>query len=185
MSFPMNENDDHDDYTILRAPEPSPAPRGPDPALLAVDLGLRTGLAAYSRQGRLLWYRSHNFGSPERLRRGVASLLHEYGTLQQIVLEGGGNLALPWEREAERRRLGFRSIQAHDWRTLLLYDREQRKGKQAKGHADTLARRVIVWSQAPKPTSLRHDAAEAIMIGLWGVLELGWLPELPREIRRP
>lgn len=177
-------NDDSDDYTILRAPEPSPAPRGPDPALLAVDLGLRTGLAAYSREGRLLWYRSHNFGSLERLRRGVSGLLHQHSTLQQLVLEGGGTLAVPWEREAERRQIALLSIQAHTWRNVLLYDREQRKGKQAKNHADTLARRIIVWSQAPKPTSLRHDAAEAIMIGLWGVLELGWLSELPREIRR-
>lgn len=35
---------------------------------------------------------------------------------------------------------------------------------------------------APKPTSLTHDAAEAIAVGLYGVLEIGWLPKLPREV---
>ncbi|MBC8076709.1 MAG: hypothetical protein H7Y32_11595, partial [Chloroflexales bacterium] len=46
------------------------------------------------------------------------------------------------------------------------------------------ARRVIAWAGAPRPTSLRHDAAEAILIGLWGALEVGWLPALPPELRR-
>jgi hypothetical protein len=42
---------------------------------------------------------------------------------------------------------------------------------------------VIEWSGITRPTSLRHDAAEAILIGLWGVLEAGWLPALPPELR--
>jgi hypothetical protein len=47
-----------------------------------------------------------------------------------------------------------------------------------------LARRVIAWSEARRPTSLRHDAAEAILTGLWGVLEVGWLDSLPEELGR-
>ena len=31
----------------------------------------------------------------------------------------------------------------------------------------------VVWSGALGLTSLRRDAAEAILIGLWGVLEAG------------
>ena len=45
-----------------------------------------------------------------------------------------------------------------------------------------MARRVIDWSGAPKPTSLRHDTSEAILIGLWAVLDAGWLDDLPRDI---
>ncbi|MFP2934398.1 hypothetical protein ACLESO_56645, partial [Pyxidicoccus sp. 3LG] len=37
---------------------------------------------------------------------------------------------------------------------------------------------------AAKPTSLRHDAAEAVLLGLWGVLEVGWLDRVPVELRR-
>ena len=34
------------------------------------------------------------------------------------------------------------------------------------------------------PTALRHDTAEAILLGLWAVVELGWLERIPPEVRR-
>jgi hypothetical protein len=152
-------------------------------ALLAVDLGLRTGLALYGRDGRLISYRSRNFGTATRLRRRVHSLLDELPALSRIVLEGGGPLAKIWEHEALRREIIVRQISAETWRRRLLYPREQRNGPQAKLNAADMARRVIEWSDAPRPTSLRHDAAEAILIGLWGVLEAGWLKRLPPGMR--
>ena len=147
--------------------------------LLAVDLGLRTGLALYGRDGRLQWYRSHNFGSASRLRRAVPGLLDELPDLAWIILEGGGRLAEIWKREAERRRIGVRQIGAEAWRQRFLLPRQQRRGSQAKAHAEDVAKRVIAWSQARRPTSLRDDAAEAILIGLWGALDVGWLTEAP------
>ncbi|HEX6751131.1 MAG TPA: hypothetical protein VF092_27825 [Longimicrobium sp.] len=152
--------------------------------LLAVDLGVRTGLALYGGDGRLLRYRSQNFGSAARLRRAVPALLDGERDLAWLVIEGGGPLADAWEREAARRRLGVRRIGAEEWRRALLYPREQRTGAQAKTTADGLARRIIEWSGAPRPTSLRHDAAEAILVGFWGVLDVGWLPDIPPELRR-
>lgn len=152
-------------------------------ALLAIDLGLRTGLALYGDDGRLRWYRSHNFGTAARLRKGVPSIMGDIEGLTWLVIEGGGELATPWLREAERRNLGVKQIGAETWRGTLLYAREQRSGLQAKHHADALARRVVVWSAAPRPTALRHDAAEAILIGLWGVIEVGWLTQVPGEVR--
>lgn len=151
--------------------------------LLAIDLGLRAGLALYGDDGRLRWYRSHNFGTATRLRRGVPSILHDIPDLTWLVLEGGGSLATIWQREAARRALTLRQVQAETWRQRLLLPREQRSGQQAKHTADGLARRVIAWSGAPRPTALRHDAAEAILVGLWGVLEAGWLAEIPLELR--
>jgi len=153
-------------------------------SLLAVDLGLRTGLALYGADGRLVWYRSQNFGNATRLRRAVHGLLHELAGLRWLVLEGGGNLAEIWKREAERRGLEVEQIGAERWRRQLLYVREQRTGAQAKVHAGELARRIIDWSDAPRPTSLRHDAAEAIVIGFWGVLQVGLLEQVPPELRR-
>jgi hypothetical protein len=44
-------------------------------ALLAVDLGLKTGLALYTGDGRLRSYRSHNFGSVPRMRKEVYRIL--------------------------------------------------------------------------------------------------------------
>jgi hypothetical protein len=77
-----------------------------------------------------------------------------------------------------------RQISAEAWRRQFLYTREQRSGAQAKESATELAQRVIIWSGARRPTSLRDDAAEAILIGLWGALAVGWLANLPEAVRR-
>lgn len=152
--------------------------------LLAVDLGLKTGLALYNDEGQLRWYRSKTFGTAARLRRGVRSILGDIPDLAWLVIEGSGSLADIWAGEAERRGALVRQVSAEVWRQRLLYPRQRRRGQQAKRVADQLARRVIEWSNAPRPTSLRHDAAEAILIGLWGVVEVGWLERVPFEVGR-
>ena len=154
------------------------------PSLLAVDLGLKTGLALFEKNGKLAWYRSHNFGTTERLKRGVPGILNGITGLTAIVVEGGGNLATVWEKEAVRRGVPLHRISAEEWRKLFLYSREQRSASESKKHAGEVARKVIEWAEASRPTSLRHDTAEAIMIGLWGLLHLGWLDALPRELQR-
>ena len=152
-------------------------------SLLAIDLGVRTGLALFERDGRVRWYRSQNFGNASRLRRGAPAILDAEPALSRVVLEGGGSLARIWVAEAERRGLVVRQVSAERWRELLLLPREQRSGVRAKQTADVLARRAIEWSGAPRPTSLRHDAAEAVLVGLWGVIDAGWLDRPPDALR--
>ena len=155
--------------------EPVPARR-----LLAVDAGLRAGIAVYGADGRLERYRSTNFGSLRRLKSGVYTVMSEVNDLSAVVVEGGGGgYAEPWLKEAARRGVPAQAVDAGRWRERLLLPRDRRTGAAAKEQADTLARKVIQWSGASRPTSLRHDAAEAILIGLWGVLEEGWLEEAP------
>lgn len=156
--------------------------------LLAVDLGIKTGLALFNRPVSeqdigLKWYRSHNLGSSERLRRAVYSLLNSQPGVELLVLEGGGPLADIWQREAARREIRVLVTSAETWRYKLLLPRQQRSGASAKQNAEALARRVIEFSDAPNPTSLKHDAAEAILIGIWGMLEAGWLTELPADLK--
>lgn len=153
-------------------------------ALLAVDVGVRTGFACYGDDGRLRWFRSRNFGGVVRLRRAIPRVLAEPDDLVRLVLEGGGGLAEAWAREAERREVLVQRVSAETWRSLFLLPREQQSGKQAKDVAGRLARRVIEWSGIARATSLRHDAAEAILIGLWGVLSAGWLHQLPARLLR-
>jgi hypothetical protein len=124
----------------------------------------------------LRWYRSRHFGSLASLRRAVPSVLDG---VSHLVVEGGGALAAPWADAAANRAISVRWVTAETWRAAFLYPREQRGADRAKRTADGMARRVIEWSNAPRPTSLRHDAAEAILIGLWAVLDLGWLAALP------
>jgi hypothetical protein len=146
---------------------------------MATLLGLRAGFALYGDDGRLRWYRSQNFGAQSRMRQAAYAILHDLPDLQWVVLEGGGSLADLWRKAAEARTIGVIQTSAEVWRQQLLYPRQQRSGTDAKQHADQLARRIIDWSGAPRPTSLRHDAAEAILIGLWGVVQVGWLAEIP------
>ncbi len=153
------------------------------PALLAVDLGLRSGYAYFTRAGRLSAYRSQNHGSAARLKKAIPHLLEP--VLTHLAIEGGGPLADAWMREAEKRNLTVHRFGAEKWRETLLYPRTQRTGEQAKQTAALLARQVIAWSGLKRPTSLRHDAAEAILIGLYVVNDLGWLDPLPDEMRPP
>ena len=140
------------------------------PKLLAVDCGLKTGLALYELNGKLLWYRSQNFGNRQRLKKAAWQILHEIEGLTHLIIEGGGELAEIWVKEGMKRGLFVQLVQADQWRKDLLLPRQQRTGKQAKQVADELAREIIEKSEANKPTSLRHDAAEAIMVGWWAII---------------
>jgi hypothetical protein len=151
-------------------------------SLLAVDLGLRTGLALYGSDARLVWYRSQQFATRTSLRRGVHGLLDACPDVAHLVLEGGGPIGDIWVRDASRRGIMVRKIAAEEWRGRFFDPKDQRGRERSKLTADALARRIIEWSGAPKPTSLRHDAAEAILIGLWGVLEIGWLERMPAGV---
>lgn len=147
------------------------------PTLLAVDAGVRCGLAWYGGDGRLRRYHAQNFGDRRRLRRAIPNLLRG---VDQLYVEGGGTCADPWFRAAERFDIPWRGVGAEAWRATMLLQREQRSGAVAKRNADTHARAIITWSGAPKPRgALRHDAAEAIVFGLWAVLELGWIEAAP------
>jgi hypothetical protein len=147
--------------------------------LVAVDLGLRTGIAVFEGEGRLTSYGSRNFGTRSRLRGGADAVLRELGTVEVLVVEGDRALGELWASRAARRGATTLTVTPERWRARLLHPRETRRGRDAKAAADTLARRTIEVLGDRRPTSLRHDAAEAILIGLWGCLELGWLDELP------
>lgn len=150
--------------------------------LLSVDTGLKTGLALYSRDG-LMWYRSQNYSSIKKLKSAVYGIFNDIPGISKLVIEGGGNIADVWIREAKRRKIVVLQISAETWRKEFLYSREQRTGKQAKKNAGILAKKIIEWSGAKRPTSLRHDAAEAILAGLWGMIKVGWLKEIPPKIK--
>lgn len=147
--------------------------------LLAVDLGLRTGFALYSEEGKLVRYWSSHFANKAQLRKCTHKFLKDIPGLTFVVVEGGGDLELPWASAAEKLGLNYTRLSAERWRKLFFYKKNRKGSKKAKESADKVARQVIDWSGAKKPTSLRHDAAEAIMIGLWAVHEMKWLPKLP------
>lgn len=147
--------------------------------LLAIDLGVRSGLALFGRDGRLIWYRSTNFGSRGRLKRAAYGVLRKINSLSLVVAEGDATLGDIWQKNAEKLGARFQRIHAETWRDELLFKRHRRNARDAKHQADVLAREVIAWSNLPGPTSLRHDAAEAILVGVWAAKNAGWVDKPP------
>ncbi|MFO8076679.1 MAG: hypothetical protein R6T85_11250 [Egibacteraceae bacterium] len=138
--------------------------------LLAIDLGLRTGIARFGPDGRLVAYRSQHFGSAAALRRGALRVLREWGLPALLVLEGG-SYAEAWQRAAGRVDVAVRITTAEVWREGLLTPTERRDAVRAKAAAGRHARQVIAAGGLSRPHSLRHDAAEAICLGAWAVRE--------------
>ena len=138
-----------------------------DVRLLAIDLGLRCGWATFDQEGRLLAYGSRHFGNRTALRKAIPQILDEVPDLERLVVEGGGDLFVPWKKEADRRRIAVTQVMGEEWRRELLLPRDRTSGKDAKEAADVAARKIIERSGAKRPTSLRHDAAEAILVGMW------------------
>ncbi len=144
--------------------------------VLAVDLGIKCGFAYFDERGRLERYGSTNLGNRSRFKRAAYQFVVDAGDeLERIVVEGDRNLGDVFEKLAEKRELVFESVSPETWRKILLLPRQQRTGSDAKDAADELARDIIDWSGLPGPTSLRHDAAEAILIGVWGCFDAGLL----------
>ncbi len=151
-------------------------------SLLAVDLGLKTGFALYGRDGRLVWARSGNFGPRRRFKRAVHSVVAPLEDLEWVIAEGDRELGEVWAKAGARHGAESKIVGAGAWRESV-YLKRQIRNRPPKRFAEGLARKVIAWSGAPKPKTLRHDAAEAILIGLWGVLDVGWLEALPPDLR--
>lgn len=170
---------------ISRSAEAARAPAqrmlGEKSSFVGVDLGLATAFAVYDRDGRLTGVRSRRFQSKDALRAAAGAILDEIPHVHSVILEGGGDLAESWQRAAAHRGIHLRIVQAHEWRRMFLYERERRDGAQAKAHAVRLAAQVVEWSAAKGVSAqMGHDAAEAILVGLFGVVEAGWLKDPPR-----
>lgn len=144
--------------------------------ILAIDAGLTCGMAAFVlADGRLLWYRSQNFGSFPRLRRGAPAILTATAGVALLVVEGGGNIADPWLKAAAHLGIVATNVPAERWRSDMLLPRQQRSGAVAKQHAQKQARHHINQHAEQRTKSLRHDTAEAIMLGEWALSHLSQL----------
>ena len=140
-------------------------------ALLAIDLGLKTGFAVYGPCGQLRSYRSTRFPNHAAIKRAAWRVLCEIEDLTLVVMEGDARIADVWRKVARKRGAAVVMVAPHTWREVLLAPRERRSGVAAKRAADRIARELIAQSPAPLPTGrLTSDVAEAVLIGRWAVL---------------
>ena len=76
-------------------------------------------------------------------------------------------------------------VGAETWREDLLDPSHSKDHSSLRKSVDAVARRIIAWSGAPVPRALSSDAADAILIGFWGVTALGWVTKTPVALRQP
>lgn len=145
--------------------------------LLAIDLGVKTGWASYSQSGKLLDYGSHNYGNASRLKKAVYPLLTNFDGLHYLVIEGGGKLTKYWVKVARQLDIEVTQTHAHAWRKDLFRQKNMTNTKHMKQHAEEKAREIIEDAGLSQPKRLKHDAAEAIMIGYWACLQAGWIKD--------
>ena len=145
------------------------------PHLLALDLGLSFGWACYTDDARLITYGSHHCAKRAKLKSIAWSALSKLPSGSEVYIEGGGVLLSIWHKEARRRNLTCHLLHAERWRAECLLPRDQQSGALAKRKAQTLARPLIISCAGQAPTSLRHDTAEATLMGWWALYQSEWI----------
>lgn len=138
-------------------------------ALLAIDLGLHVGIALFSTAGELVYYRSHHLKSRRALARLAWATVRDVDGLTDVVVEGDRHLASVWRRAATKHGASFTVVAPETWRAALLIPRDRRSGRAAKRRALKLARVIVTRCGLVWRPNVRHDAAEAILIGQWAI----------------
>lgn len=142
--------------------------------LLAVDLGMKAGLAWFDADGRLLRARSTHFADRTTLRRALPGIWRELPGVTHLVVEGGGSLGDLWLQAAMRQELEVHQICAEQWRAEVLTPSQRRNGQAAKAAACAMAAEIARQDGCPPRQQFLTDAAEAIVFGKWFVRQLGW-----------
>ena len=165
--------------------------------LMAVDLGLKSGIAVYDENGQILHVENVRFIDPTQLEEGLQRLIEPW-QVSHVVIEGEDRkLYNIWKKTIERMFGGGRNeedeeeeeeeeeddmqpsvlvsrVIAEDWRRLLLTSKERRSARLAKQAASLIARQIVKKSPRLQDIGMTTDAAEAVLIGHYAVRVLGW-----------
>ena len=147
------------------------------PHLLAIDLGLRFGWSCFQEDGDLVAYGSHHCGQANKLSAVAYRSLSRLPRGSALIVEGNGDLLRVWRRYAQKYEITYLNISAERWRGDCLSTKYLHDGRAAKKRAELIASRLIRARSGRGSTSLRHDAAEACLIGWWGLHHLSWIDE--------
>ncbi|MBP5638450.1 MAG: hypothetical protein J6X55_03165 [Victivallales bacterium] len=135
--------------------------------LLAIDVGMKAGFAWFDGKGMLIRARSTRFANRAMLKRALPSIWAEISGVNQVVLEGQGDIADIFKKSAMRVSLPVQQFSAEEWRKDMLLVRERRTGRQAKATAETLALKIARECGNSPKCVYDDDAAEAVLFGLW------------------
>jgi len=171
--------------------------------LLAIDLGLRTGISLFNDRGELLRYDFIHLSDVDELYEHAARLMMEWEDAANADCEETGErwqitcIALEgaepshyeaWTEAAMDTDLEIPeiiSIRPDEWRSEFLVSKEQISGKKAKEAARLIARQVVsdYGVMDEHVGRFKTDAAESIVMGLFVARRLGWVKREP-AVRR-
>jgi Calcineurin-like phosphoesterase len=180
--------------------------------LLAVDMGLKSGLSLFNSKGKLLRYEQFQFDRdqlPETAKRLVAeweaavnvnnsndndnaSGTHQNNSrLTHIAVEGvNGYMLQAWAEAAPSTPTMpccvLLKVSPEEWRAELLNKKERQNGGQdAKAAARLIARQVVddYGVMGTHQGKFKTDVAEAVCLGLYASRRLGWIQQEP-AVRR-
>ena len=135
--------------------------------LLAIDVGMKAGLAWFDENGTLIKARSTRFANRTTLKRALPAILTEIEGVTEVVLEGQGEVADIFRKGIQRAALPVLQFSAEEWREDMLLPRERRTGQQAKNVAESMALKIARDCGNPPKCAYDDDAAEAVVFGLW------------------
>ena len=170
--------------------------------LLAVDLGLRSGVSMYNSQGQLLRYEQFHFDR-ETLPQVARDIVEDWEfecndssdkaneatrkpfRITHIAIEGGD----PVFREAwaeTRGDVSVLSVPPEEWRAGLLTKKERKSGKDAKAAARLIARQVVseFGTMDLHDGKFKTDVAESVVLGMYVARKLGWISTQGPVVRR-
>lgn len=168
--------------------------------LLAVDLGLRTGVSLFNDEGELLRFHNFQFESSEELQSAAFDLLYQWerdaskpgekSSISRIAIEGGDPpLRKAWHRAARGERL-ILHVQPEEWREDLLSVKERQNGEFAKAASRHIARQIVNdygrdgLERDLGDGEVQTDMAESLVLGLHVARRLGWIESRDPAVRR-
>jgi predicted phosphodiesterase len=176
----------------------------PDPCnqqrdmLLAVDLGLKTGLSLFNDEGKLLRFDNFQFESPQQLLRAAKSVLSTWEEdvketddrgrrwkISKIAIEGGDPPLRDAWHEAADGRCSILHVRPEEWRADLLLTKEKMDGEKAKSASRLIARQIVSdYGDFNFDGKFQTDMAESILLGLHVARRLGWISPRDPPVRR-
>eukprot|EP00980_Cylindrotheca_fusiformis_P004141 scaffold902_cov147-Cylindrotheca_fusiformis.AAC.6 len=172
--------------------------------LLAVDLGLKSGVSLYSSDGKLVRYEQFLFHR-ESLKTEIKKIIEQWEQdvandtafflvrsidkenpwkITHLAIEGGDvEILKAWSDAAPD--LCITRISPGEWRSELLISKENASGADSKAAARLIARQIVAdhGLMERHKGKLKTDVAESVLIGLFVSMKLGWIKRSP-AIRR-
>lgn len=165
--------------------------------LIAVDLGLRTGVSMFDDTGRLVRYENFHLDSVDHLRDTAKALLDEWeldmnrhaNTLNNeqkmfkvthVAIEGSDPpLADAWRQACNGQR-SLLFVKPEEWRGDLLTKEEIISGESSKAASRRMAEQIVAEYGASNTKNdcrdFQTDMAESILLGLHVTRRLSWGP---------